>query len=145
MPSVPARACLSRNLTYPSSPPFSSTSFMTPADLNILWMPDLRARSQPVGSRVGLSFCLVKGSRTHKPARHCMQASTTQSATTPAPPTHSLPQVMNADRFDGPYANLCNRQPVKAASSSSSSSSNNSGGGSYSNTQVRITEQYLSS
>jgi len=109
----------------------------------------LRQRSsQPTRRLTRWSFILLgqRFTRTHNPARRCMrmQASTTQSATALAQPTHSLPQVMNADRFDGPYANLCDRQPAKAASSSSSSI-NNSGGGSYSNSQVRMTDQYLSS
>jgi hypothetical protein len=104
----------------------------------------LRQRSsQPTRRLTRWSFILLgqRFTRTRNPARRCMrmQASTTQSATALAQPTHSLPQVMNADRFDGPYANLCDRQPAKAASSNSSSSSgNNSGGGSYSNSQVRI-------
>jgi hypothetical protein len=113
---------------------------MAPADLNILWMPDLLAAAQDFATNASIhaatfhsawaKVCLLTAisfacSRACNAFRDHFEVAALNSTVLQL--IISL-QVMNADRFDGPYSNLCENTPVAPADS----------GGVYSTAQVLL-------
>ena len=114
-----AHLCIS-HFRAPSFPP----SYMAPADLNILWMPDLLAAAQDFAASASAhastfhsAWSKVCSIYTPKHSRNLAILCFVSLYLTRIPQFRL--QVMNADRFDGPYSNLCDA-PATAASDSNS-------------------------
>jgi hypothetical protein len=90
---------------------------MTPADLNIMWAPDLLVVAQEFAVNASIYYAtFISAWSKVAHSSNCPYLSQLILFCL------ILCKVMNADRFDGPYSNLCD---AAAASPDSDNSSNN--------------------